>query len=86
MRGYYFVFRFYLNEDFNDVYFDFDLLDDIIIGDTFVVVSAELFHYYTLRIHLFFLSFEASANKKSLRNNIVRYIGQFKRGRGFVHR
>lgn len=29
--------RFYLNEDFNDIFFDFELLDDILIGETFIV-------------------------------------------------
>lgn len=27
--------RYYLNEEFNDIYFDFALRDDIVIGDTF---------------------------------------------------
>lgn len=31
--------RYYLNEDFNDIYFNFELLDDIKIGETFHVVS-----------------------------------------------
>ncbi|XP_031617392.1 annulin isoform X1 [Contarinia nasturtii] len=30
--------RFYLNEEFNDIHFSFNLLDDIIIGETFVVL------------------------------------------------
>lgn len=30
--------RFYLNEEFNDIIFTFELLDDIIIGETFVVL------------------------------------------------
>lgn len=30
--------RYYLNEEFNDVFFDFELLDDIKIGETFNVV------------------------------------------------
>lgn len=33
-----FAFRFYLNEEFNDIAFTFDLLDDIVIGETFVVM------------------------------------------------
>lgn len=32
-----FFFRFYLNEEFNDVTFTFDLLDDIKVGETFFV-------------------------------------------------
>lgn len=31
-------FRFYLNEEFNDIVFTFDLLDDIIVGETFIVL------------------------------------------------
>lgn len=31
--------RYYLNEDFNDVKFDFELRDDIKIGQPFSVVS-----------------------------------------------
>lgn len=31
-------YRFYLNEEFNDIHFTFELLDDIIIGETFVVM------------------------------------------------
>lgn len=30
--------RFYLNEEFNNIHFSFDLLDDIIIGETFAVL------------------------------------------------
>lgn len=33
-----FIFRFYLNEEFNDILFTFELLDDIIIGETFIVM------------------------------------------------
>lgn len=29
--------RYYLNEDFNDIFFDFELLDDILIGESFFV-------------------------------------------------
>lgn len=32
------TFRFYLNEEFNDITFSFQLLDDIIIGETFLVI------------------------------------------------
>lgn len=32
------AFRFYLNEEFNDIVFTFDLLDDIIVGETFIVL------------------------------------------------
>lgn len=35
---YFFPFRFYLNEEFNDIVFTFDLLDDIIVGETFFVL------------------------------------------------
>jgi len=31
--------RYYLNEDFNDVRFDFELRDDIIIGSDFRLVK-----------------------------------------------
>ena len=31
--------RYYLNEDFNEIYFNFELQDDIKIGETFAVVS-----------------------------------------------
>lgn len=31
-------FRFYLNEEFNEIHFSFELLDDIIIGETFIVM------------------------------------------------
>ena len=34
--------RYYLNEEFNEVYFNFELRDDIKIGEPFSVVSAEL--------------------------------------------
>ena len=34
--------RYYLNEEFNEVYFNFELRDDIKIGEPFSVVSGEL--------------------------------------------
>jgi len=34
--------RYYLNEDFNDVRFDFDLLEDIVIGSPFRCVRVIL--------------------------------------------
>lgn len=40
--------RYYLNDSFNDVKFDFDLLEDIKIGQPFNVVSFELIYRFTI--------------------------------------
>ncbi|GAB0089081.1 annulin [Sergentomyia squamirostris] len=50
--------RYYLNEDFNDVYFNFELRDDIIIGQNFTVVleiknrSSSKTHFVTGSLHI----------------------------------
>lgn len=41
--------RYYLNEDFNEIKFDFELVDDIIVGENF---RFELF-YFILLLHYF---------------------------------
>lgn len=50
--------RYYLNEDFNDIYFNFDLMDDIKIGETFNVVSIDFdIHKICLYIEFLFIIF-----------------------------
>lgn len=65
--------RFYLNEDFNDVYFDFDLLDDIVIGDTFIVVSGKLLRpsYYFSETNRFLHSKRLQIKNRSATTSYV---------------
>ncbi|XP_055683515.1 annulin isoform X2 [Lutzomyia longipalpis] len=50
--------RYYLNEDFNDVHFNFELRDDIVIGQNFTVVleiknkSSHKTHFVTGSLHI----------------------------------
>lgn len=44
--------RYYLNDAFNDVIFDFELRDDIKIGQDFTVVSIKTLYENTLFAHL----------------------------------
>lgn len=36
--------RYYLNEDFNDIQFDFELRDDIVIGSPFRYIKQTVIH------------------------------------------
>jgi hypothetical protein len=48
--------RYYLNEDFNDVRFDFSLIDDIVIGSPFRLVHLRsIYSSFTNRIVFSFI-------------------------------
>lgn len=63
------IHRYYLNADFNDVYFNFELRDDIKIGEPFTVVS-----FYTLNyVGTYIIYLDVVIIIKF--NNIIIYIG-----------
>lgn len=51
--------RYYLNEDFNEIKFDFELVDDIIVGENFrFELSYFNFLYFTLTLVCTFMNFK----------------------------